>query len=123
MLHPPRFPDIVFPRTLITMTIRGSTDTTVTGGLHEEPEASSVPNEASPLLQTKSALLSRRSLSERWHWNASAFLDRNAGLLLIVAAEFFLSASNISVQWLNRLEEHVPILEVCDTLRTIEVLG
>ena len=42
MLHPPRFPDIVFPRTLalITMTIRGSTDTTVTGpGLHEEPEA------------------------------------------------------------------------------------
>ena len=74
-------------------------------------------------LQTKSALLSRRSLSERWHWNAPAFLDRNAGLLLIAAAEFFLSASNISVRWLNRLEEHVPILEVCDTLRTIEVLS
>jgi len=89
MLHPPRFLDIVFPRTLIIMTIRGSTDATVTGpGLHEEPEASSVPNETSPLLQTKSALLSRRSLSERWHWNASAFLDRNAGLLLISGSPF-----------------------------------
>jgi len=104
------------------MTITRSTDTTGLG-LHEEPEASSVSDEASPLLQNKPALLSQRSLSERWHSNSPAFLDRNAGLLLIAASHFFLSASNISVQWLNRLEEHVPILEVGDTLRTIEVLG
>jgi hypothetical protein len=92
-------------------------------GLHEEPEASSVPDEASLLLQNKTALLSQRGLSERWHPNSSAFLDRNAGLLLLVASHFSLSASTISVQWLNRSEEKVPVLEVGDALRAVEVLG
>ena len=120
-LRPPRFLDIAFPRSLFIMTITCSIDI-IGPRLHEEPEGSSVPNETSPLLQTKSALRSQRSLSERWHSNASGFLERNAGLLLIAASHFFLSAANISVQWLNRLEEHVPILEVCDTPRTIGVL-
>jgi hypothetical protein len=104
--------------TLIIMTITRSIDTTGLG-LLEEPEASAVPDEASPLLQNKTAL---QSLSERWYSNSSTFLDRNAGLLLLVASHFFFSASTVSVQWLNRSEEHVPFLEVGDTLRTVEVL-
>jgi len=42
----------------------------------------------------------------------SAFLDGNAGLLLVVASQFCFALSNISVKWLNNLEEHIPMLEL-----------
>lgn len=75
-------------------------------------EASSGPDEASPLLQDGRP---RRSLSERCSSAVSAFMDRNAGLLLIAASQFFFSVSNVCVKWLNSLDEHVPMLEVRDT--------
>jgi hypothetical protein len=65
------------------------------------------PDEISPLLGT--------NRTERWHSgrsSVSAFLDKNAGLSLITASEFFFSAMNISVKWANSLDEPVPILEV-----------
>lgn len=55
------------------------------------------------------------SRSERWHSarsSVSAFLDKNAGLSLIAASQFFFSAMNTCVKWLNSLDEPVPILEV-----------
>jgi hypothetical protein len=72
-------------------------------------EAQSVPNEASPLLQAAGHDdASPRSLPAA----VSAFLDKNAGLLLVAASQFFISASNVSVKYLNSLDEHVPMLEV-----------
>jgi hypothetical protein len=71
------------------------------------------PDEISPLLGTNRTPASQ---SERWHHSArasvSAFLDKNAGLSLIVASDFFFSAMNICVKWINSLDEPVPILEV-----------
>ena len=82
--------------------------------LERTEEASSVsgPDEASPLLQDGRAR--RRSLSERSRSAASAFMDKNAGLLLVAASQFFFAISNVCVKWLNSLDEHVPILEVRD---------
>jgi hypothetical protein len=74
------------------------------------------PDEISPLLGTNRTPAIQSSQSERWHHSArasvSAFLDKNAGLSLIVASEFFFSAMNICVKWINSLDEPVPILEV-----------
>jgi hypothetical protein len=67
---------------------------------------------ASPLLPPDHELVSRRRFSEWWRSAASAFLDRNAGLLLVATAQFFFAASNVCVKWLNGLDEQVPILEV-----------
>lgn len=73
------------------------------------------PDEISPLLGTNRARASQSSLSE-WRHSAqssvSAFLDKNAGLSLIAASQFFFSAMNICVKRLNSLDEPVPILEV-----------
>jgi hypothetical protein len=69
-------------------------------------------DETSPLLPPNHALVSRLRFSERWRSAASAFLDRNAGLLLVATAQFFFAASNVCVKWLNGLDEQVPILEV-----------
>jgi hypothetical protein len=73
------------------------------------------PDEISPLLGTNRARAIQLSQSE-WRHSArssvSAFLDKNAGLSLIAAAQFFFSAMNICVKWLNSLDEPVPILEV-----------
>lgn len=77
--------------------------------LERTEEALSGPDEASPLLQDGRA---RRSLSERSRLAASAFMDKNAGLLLVAASQFFFAISNVCVKWLNSLDEHVPILEV-----------
>jgi hypothetical protein len=81
-------------------------------GLEQTEEALSVPNEASSLLQAGREFVSPRSLSERCHSAVSAFLDKNAGLLLVAASQLFISASNVSVKYLNSLDEHVPMLEV-----------
>ena len=41
-----------------------------------------------------------------------AFFNKNAGLSLVAASQFFFSAMNMCVKWLNSLDEPVPILEV-----------
>ena len=66
-------------------------------------------DETTPLLGTNRAQLSR---SERWYAAVSTFLDENAGLLLVAASQFFFSAMNTCVKWLNSLDEPVPMLEV-----------
>jgi hypothetical protein len=99
-------------------------------GLPEEPSFVHVLDETSPLLPVQPepvprfALKSRaqQSLSERWHSTVSAFLDTNAGLLLIVGAQFLFSASNVAVKWLNSSDNHIPMLEVRDTPRIIGTL-
>jgi hypothetical protein len=92
-------------------------ETPASPGLEQTEEALSVPSEESPLLQAAGRGVhdaSPRSLSERCYSALSAFLDKNAGLLLIVASQLFISATNVSVKYLNSLDEHVPMLEVCD---------
>ena len=66
------------------------------------------PDETSPLLGTNAT---KPSHSQRWH-SLFAFFDKNAGLSLVAASQFFFSAMNICVKWLNSLDEPVPILEV-----------
>ena len=73
-----------------------------------------VRDEASPLLPEHSQEPPPNT-SARWlpaQLSASAFLDNNAGLLLVVASQFFFSAIGISVKWLNSLDEPVPTFEV-----------
>ncbi|KAH9980407.1 hypothetical protein BJV74DRAFT_779691 [Russula compacta] len=100
------------------MTIAHSTPTTETCGALSSSDHKlvgdplSLPDETSPLLQPERVDLSQRAHSERWRSAVSAFLDKNAGLLLVAASQFFFAASNISVKWLNSLDEHVPILEL-----------
>ena len=85
--------------------------------LEQTEEALSASDEASPPLQVgRVTPRVRRSLSERCHWALSAFMDKNAGLLLVAASQFFFSVSNVCVKWLNSLDNHVPMLEVRDTL-------
>ncbi len=74
-------------------------------------ERASIPDEASPLLQPKHT--PRRTISEWWNSARSSFFDDNLGLLLVAASQFFFSAMNMSVKWLNSSDEPVPTLEVC----------
>jgi len=69
------------------------------------------PDETLPLLGTNSARAFQPSYSQRWH-SLSAFFDKNAGLSLVAASQFFFSAMNMCVKSLNSLDEPVPILEV-----------
>lgn len=74
-----------------------------------------VPDEASPLLFRRDSKEPQRNAFGRWfstQLSASAFLDNNAGLLLVAASQFFFSAMGISVKWLNSLDEPVPTLEL-----------
>jgi hypothetical protein len=64
------------------------------------------PDETSPLLGTNSAHALQSSHS------VSTFFDKNAGLSLVAASQFFFAGMNICVKWLNSLDEPVPILEV-----------
>jgi hypothetical protein len=59
------------------------------------------------------------NVSERWRSSTSAFIDRNAGLLLVAGSEFFFSIINVSIKWLNSLDEPMPILEVCGAAKVI----
>jgi hypothetical protein len=77
-----------------------------------------VPDEASPLLHGRDSQELRQNTFGRWfstQLSASAFLNNNAGLLLVAASQFFFPAMGISVKWLNSLDEPVPTLEVCNT--------
>jgi hypothetical protein len=67
------------------------------------------PDETSPLLGTNSA---RALQSSHYKHSLSTFFDKNAGLSLVAASQFFFSAMNICVKWLNSLYEPIPILEV-----------
>ena len=81
-----------------------------------------VPDEASPLLHPEGSQEPPRNASGRWlaaQLPASAFLDNNAGLLLVAASQFFFAAMGISVKWLNNLDNPVPTLEVCISPRSI----
>lgn len=71
------------------------------------------PDESLPLLGTDrgSASVLQWGHSERWR-SVSTFFDKNAGLSFIVASQFFFSAMNVCVKWLNSLDEPVPVLEV-----------
>jgi len=80
------------------------------------------PNETSPLLGINSARSLQSSHSERWH-SLSAFFDRNAGLSLVVASQFFFSGMNVCVKWLNSLDEPIPILEVRVRCRMVAFLS
>ncbi|KAI0247424.1 hypothetical protein BJV78DRAFT_935985 [Lactifluus subvellereus] len=76
-----------------------------------------VHNETSPSLQHRHAEETKQNVSERWHPARSAvaaFIDKNAGLLFLVASQFFFSALNVSVGFLNGLtrNEPVPMLEL-----------
>jgi len=74
------------------------------------------PDETTPLLRTDRARLLLWNGSGWWssaRAAASTFSEKNAGLLLVAAAEFFLTGINFSVKWLNGLDKPVPTLEVC----------
>jgi hypothetical protein len=79
------------------------------------------PDEITPLLRTKRArVFFYRNPLEWWSSTTSrsvaalsAYIDKNAGLLLVASSQFFLSAMNVSVKWLNSLDEPMPMLEVC----------
>jgi hypothetical protein len=96
-------------------------------GTHSSPNSDvkadglAVANETSPLLQHghTGGLGSRQIVSEqRLHARSfiSTFIDNNAGMFFVVTSQFFASAINVSVKFLNRLDEPVPMLEVCHVL-------
>jgi hypothetical protein len=82
-----------------------------------------VPDEASPLLHPEDSQEPLRNTNTSGRWlSAEAFLDNNAGLLLVAASQFFFSAMGISVKWLNSLDKPVPTLEVCISPRPIVLI-
>ena len=89
--------------------VQGSSSSELTG------EDTSVLDEASPLLNGRNSQEPQRNIWFVTKMSASAFLDNNAGLLLVAASQFFFSAMGISVKWLNSLDGRVPTLEVCNT--------
>ena len=77
-----------------------------------------VPEKMWPLLQTgsESALKFRWSFTERGHSTASAFLDRNAGLSLIMTSELFFCLMGLTIVLLNGLDTQIPELGVRSAL-------
>jgi len=74
------------------------------------------PNETTPLLRMNRPHVLQWTHSQWWspaEAAVSAFLDKNTGLLLVAASQFFFSGMHISVKWLNSLDEPISILEVC----------
>lgn len=69
------------------------------------------PNESLPLFGTDRGRVLQWGHSEWWH-SVSTFFDKNAGLSLIVASQFFFPAMHVCVKWFNSLDEPVPALEV-----------
>jgi hypothetical protein len=69
------------------------------------------PDESLPLLGTDRGLGLQWGHSEWWH-SMSTFFDKNAGLFLIVASQFFFSAMYVCIKWFNSLDEPVPVPEV-----------
>src|SRR5260221_13185976 len=72
-------------------------------------------NETTPLLRTHRPRVLQWNHSDWWlpsRFAVSAFIDKNSGLLLIAASQFFFSGMNLSVKLLNGLDEPIPTLEV-----------
>ena len=63
-----------------------ATETLSSSGYQRVGEASTYPDDTTLLLQPDPVPLPRKGLLEHRHSNASAFLDRNAGLLPVVAS-------------------------------------
>ena len=89
-------------------------------GLPEEglPMPVPAPDETLPLLRDQRTQGTKENFSGKWHsaqLSTSTFVDRNTGLLLVAASQFFFASMNISVKWLHNLNEPVPTLEVCDS--------
>ena len=106
--------------------------TTETLGTHSSPnsdvnaEGLAVANETSPLLQHghTEGLGPRQIVSEQRlpaRSFMSTFIDNNAGMFFVVASQFFFSAMNVSVKFLNKLDEPVPTLEVCHVLMVVTI--
>jgi hypothetical protein len=72
-----------------------------------------VLDEMSPLLRHERSQGTMENPSGRWHSAASAFVERNTGLLLVAGSQLFFSVGLVAVKWLTSLDEPVPILEVC----------
>ena len=92
-------------------------------GLPREGLPMPAPDETSPLLRDQRTQGTRENFPGRWHsarLYTSAFVDRNTGLLLVAASQFFFASMNVSVKWLNSLNEPVPTLEVCDSFRMVQ---
>ncbi|KAH9974968.1 hypothetical protein BGW80DRAFT_1204444 [Lactifluus volemus] len=99
-------------------------NTTETLRTHSSPnsvvnaeEGLAVANETSPLLQHRhTGGLGRRQIVSEQRFPArssiSTFIDNNSGMFFIVASQFFYTAMNVTVQFLNRLDEPVPTLEI-----------
>jgi hypothetical protein len=101
--------------------------TTETLGTHSSPnsnvngEGLAVCNETSPLLQHgyTRGLRPRQIVSDqrlRARSFMSTFIDNNTGIFFVVASQFFYTAMNVTVKFLNRVDEPVPTLEVCHVL-------
>ncbi|KAF8258679.1 hypothetical protein EI94DRAFT_1753927 [Lactarius quietus] len=78
-----------------------------------------VPNEAHKHLHPKDSQVLQLNFNNafgRWisttQLSVSAFLENNAGLLLVAAAQFWFCTQGISVKWLESLDETVPIFEL-----------
>jgi len=91
-------------RTSVTRVASSESESPVSG------EDAPIPNEVSPLLNPKRT--KAQTIPEWWRTARTSFLEDNAGLLLVAAAQFFFSAMGISVKWLNSLDDPVPTLEL-----------
>jgi hypothetical protein len=76
------------------------------------------PDESLPLLGTDRGRVLQWGHSERGH-SVSTFFDKNSGLFLIVASQFFFAAMHVCVKWFNNLDEPVPVLEVSVGIREV----
>ena len=72
-----------------------------------------VLDEMSPLLRHERSQGAKENPSGRWHSAASAFVERNTGLLLVAGSQLFFSVMLVTVKWLTSLADPVPTLEVC----------
>ncbi|KAI9439313.1 hypothetical protein H4582DRAFT_2076013 [Lactarius indigo] len=79
----------------------------------------SIPMENLLTPENRSETAHKRKLRHgiSWRWNSartlvSIFVDNNAGLMLVGASQFFLSAMNVAVKLLNGLDKPVPTLEL-----------
>jgi hypothetical protein len=72
-----------------------------------------VLDEMSPLLRHEHSQGTKENPSGRWNSVASAFVNRDTGLLLVAGSQLFFSVMLVTVKWLTSLEEPVPTLEVC----------
>ena len=89
-----------------------SATTSSNSDLITDGESPPLSDETSPLLKPKNTHAYQSSIPGKWRSALSSFFNDNAGLLLVMGAQVFFSAMNLSVKVLNSLDEPVPTLEV-----------